>query len=236
VADTRASFQRHKANNLPVTWGTAAFPELVNICIMKRAAYIPILLAGLLLPGCAAVTAVSALPGALINVAQSQFGGEEESFLRNIESTAAAVQLSLRSMKLDADVLEIQDNGYSIGFANENIKGKIKLEKMTPKLTIMSVKVRRKMREASIERAIIESVHTKLAQVSKRQRFSLKGYSRLRAKPDSQTAKLGWYKETAELDTHRNGNSDWFRLKLPSGKTAFLQSDRLFAAALLSSQ
>jgi len=203
---------------------------------MKRVAYIPILLAGLHLSGCAAVTAVSALPGALINVAQSQFSREEESFPRNIESTAAAVQLSLRSMKLDADVLEIRDNGYSIAFGNENIKGKIKLDKMTAKLTTMRIKVRNRLREASVERAIIKSVRTKLAGLNSRQRFSLKGYKRLSAKPDSQTARVGWYKETAELDTHRNGKSDWFRLKLPSGKVAYLQSDRLFAASLVSSK
>ena len=219
-----------------MTWGTAVFPDPVNICVMKRAMYIPILLAGLHLSGCAVVTAVSAVPGALIGVAQSQFSREEESFPRNIESTAAAIQLSLRSMKLDADVLEIQDNGYSIAFGNENIKGKIKLDKMTAKLTTMRIKVRNKMREASVERAIIKSVRSKLAHINSRARFSLKGYSRLRVKPDSQTAKVGWYKETAELDTHRNGKSDWFRLKLPSGKVAYLQNDRLFAASLVSSK
>ena len=203
---------------------------------MKRAIYIPILLAGLHLSGCAVVTAVSAVPGALLGVAQSQFSREEESFPRNIESTAAAVQLSLQSLKLDADVLEIRDNGYSIGFGNENIKGKIKLEKMTPKLTTMRIRVRNKMREASVERAIIESVRSKLARVGRKQRFSLKGYGRLRSKPDRQTAKLGWYRQSAELDTHRNGKSDWFRLKLPSGKVAYLQNDRLFAASLVSSK
>jgi len=203
---------------------------------MKRAIYIPILLAGLHLSGCAVVTAVSAVPGALIGVAQSQFSREEESFPRNIESTAAAVQLSLQSLRLDADVLEIRDNGYSIGFGNENIKGKIRLDKMTPKLTTMRVKVRNKMREASVERAIIEAVRSKLASVGNKQRFSLKGYGRLRAKPDRQTAKLGWYRQSAELDTQRNGKSDWFRLKLPSGKVAYLQSDKLLSATLASSQ
>ena len=198
---------------------------------MRRALYLPILLAALHLSGCAAVTAVSAVPGVLFETVGSQFGSDEESFPRNIEPTAAAVQKSLHSMSLDADVLEVQANGYGMSFGNEKLKGKISLEKMTPKLTTMRIKVHSKIREASIERAIIDSVRANLAHMSSRRHFVLKGYAHLRSKPDVHTARLGWYRQKAELDAHRNGKSDWLRLKLPSGKMAYLKSDPLALAS-----
>jgi hypothetical protein len=192
---------------------------------MRRLIYLPLLLAALWLPGCAAITAVSVVPGALIEVVANQFNGEEKSYPRNIRPTLAAVQSSLRSMKLDVDVLEIQNNGYAIAFGNENLDGKITLEEMTPKLTTVCVKVRRKMREASIEQAIIESIQTKLERMNTKQRFRFSGYHNLRTKPNVKTAQLGWYRKSAKLDTYRKGKSDWFRLKLPSGKTAYLKGN-----------
>ncbi len=176
------------------------------------------------------MTAVSAVPGALYGVIAAQFSSEEESFPRNIRPTLAAVQLSLRSMKLDVDVLEIQDSGYGIVFGNKKLNGKITLEKMTPGLTTMYVKVRSKTREASVERAIIELVRTKLERMNTKQRFLFAGYHNLRTRPDVKTARLGWYRPSAELDTHRNGKSTWFRLKLPSGKTAYLKSGMVTVA------
>jgi hypothetical protein len=192
---------------------------------MRRLTYLPLLLAALWLPGCAAVTALSVVPGALIEVVASQFNGEEKSFPRNVRTTLAAVQSSLRSIELDVDVLEIQDNGYAVAFGNENLDGEITLKEMTPKLTTVYVKVRGKMREASVERAIVESIQAKLNGMNTKQRFRFAGYHNLRTKPDIKTAQLGWYRKSAKLDAYRKGKSDWFKLKLPSGKTAYLKDD-----------
>lgn len=192
---------------------------------MRRLTILPLFLAALWLPGCAAVTAVSAVPGALVNVAVTQFKAKEKSFPRHISPTLAAVQSSLSGMKLDVDLLEIQDNGFAIAFGNENLDGKIILEKMTPKLTMMQVKVRNKMREESVEQAIIESVESKLKRMSSKKRFHFAGYDSLRAKPSTKTEKLGWYRKSAKLETYRNGKTEWFKVKLPSGKTAFLKNE-----------
>lgn len=192
---------------------------------MRRLTCLPLILATLWLPGCAAVTAVSVVPGALVGAVANQFKSEEKSFPRNIHTTLAAVQSSLHSMNLDVDVLEIQNNGYAITFGNKNLDGEISLEEMTPKLTTMYVKVRGKMREESVERAIVRSIQTKLDRMNKKQRFRFAGYHNLRTKPNIKTARLGWYRKNAKLNVHRNGKSGWLRLKLPSGKTAYLKGN-----------
>jgi hypothetical protein len=198
---------------------------------MRRFIFPPILLACLHLSGCAAVTAVSAVPGVLIEAIHTEVSSEEESFPRSIEPTVAAVQKSLQAMLLDADVLEIREDGYGIAFGNEKLKGKIVLERMTPELTTMRIQVHNGTREESIERAIIASVRANLAHTSNRQHFALNGYGRLRIKPDENTARLGWYRQKAKLDVHRDGKTDWLRLKLPSGKMAYLKSDNLAVAS-----
>jgi len=87
------------------------------------------------------------------------------------------------------------------------------------------------MREESIERAIITSVRANLAHIGDRRRIALRGYHHLRAKPDRHAARLGWYLPGAKLDTHRDGRSDWFRVKLPSGKYAYLKGGNLSVAS-----
>ena len=208
-----------------MTCSTVLLAGIVSIAAMRHLTCLPLLLTALWLPGCAAVTAVSVVPGVMIEVVANQFNGEERSFPRNIRTSLAAVQSSLRSIKLDVDVLEIQDNGYAIAFGNDNLDGKITLEEMTPRLTTVYVKVRGKMREESVERAIVQSIQAKLDRMNTKQRFHFADYHNLRTKPDIKTARLGWYRKSAKLDTHRSGKSDWFRLKLPSGKTAYLKDD-----------
>jgi len=192
---------------------------------MRNITYITLLLATLWLPGCAALTAVSVVQGTLIDAASSQFKGVEKGFPRSVDNTLAAVQSSLRNMHLDIDLLEIQDNGYAIAFGNQDLDGEITLTKMTSKLTIVYVQVRKTMREESVELAIIESVQTKLDNTKRNRSFRFSGYHNLRTKPDIKTVRLGWYRHSAKLDTHRKGKSDWFSIRLPSGKVAYLKGN-----------
>ena len=192
---------------------------------MRRLILLPLLITALWLQGCAAVTAVSAVPGALVSVAATQLKGEEKSFPHSIDTTLAAVQNSLQGMKLDIDVLEVQEGGYTMSFGNEKLDGKITLEEMTPKLTTLHIKVRNKMREASVELAIIESVEGNLDRKNSKQRFQFAGYDSLMAKPAAKTEQVGWYRKSAKLETYRNGKTGWRKLKLPSGKTGFLPDE-----------
>ena len=88
----------------------------------RQQSRIAMLLVSLCLSSCAAVTAASVVPGALFEAVAGQFIGEEESFAASMQRTLAATQLSLRSMKLDVDVLEIQsEGGYGIAFGNAKL-------------------------------------------------------------------------------------------------------------------
>lgn len=199
---------------------------------MRRLILFPILiLSALYLHGCAAVTAASAVPGSLVEIAAAQLTGEERSFPHSTSATLAAIQSSLRNMKLDVDIIEIEEQGYTLAFTDQNLSGKITLKAMTPKLTTINVKVRRTMREASVEQSIIQSVQTELAHNRKKKRFSYAGYRNLRVQADAKTDRIGWYRESASLETWRNGKSDWFRVKLPSGKTAYLKGSPLQLAS-----
>ena len=72
---------------------------------------VAILLLLFLCSGCVALTAVSAIPGALFEVIANQFIGEEKSFPSNMRKTLAAAQRTLWELQLDIDVLEIQPDG-----------------------------------------------------------------------------------------------------------------------------
>jgi len=180
----------------------------------------------LLLCGCTAVAAVTAVPAALFEVVANQFVGEEKSFPASMGRTLAAIQKTLWQMKLDVDVVESQeDGGYGIGFGNKRLDGEITLRKQTEELTTVYIKVRGSTREKSVEHAITEMIETKLKQMPKRARFSTKKYNNLRAKPTAKSARLGWFRPGASLDVRKSRTDGWLRIKLPSGKTAFLKGD-----------
>lgn len=176
------------------------------------------------LPGCVALTAVSAVPGALITAAADQFSGVEKSIPTNMQISLAAAQQSLREMKLDADVLEIQeDGGYGIAFGNKKLDGTITLRRQTPVLTTIHVEVRSIFRESSVEDAIIEMIEAKVSKISKKSRFRKKGYNNLRAEPTVSSVQIGWFKPNASLEVSKSEKSEWLKIKLPSGKTGYLK-------------
>lgn len=185
----------------------------------------PFLLAAMLwLPGCTAMTAVSAVPGTLIGVVANQFTGKEQSFPVSMQTTLAATQQSLRQMQLDADVLEIQkEDGYGIAFSNPKLDGTITLRKQTPLLTTVYVEVRSFTREESVEQAIIEMIGTTVRKISRNSRFDSNGYNNLRAEPTIASAKVGWFRPGASLEVSSSGTPNWLKIKLPSGKKAYLK-------------
>jgi hypothetical protein len=193
-------------------------------CLARQQSHSIILLVSLWLTGCAAATAVAVVPGALLEVVANQFFGEEESFPINIQTTLAATQLSLRSMKLDVDVLEIeQEGGYAIAFGNDKLDGSINLKKQTERLTTIYVKVRRTTREESVERAIIETIRAKIKSIPRDNHFQKTGYHNLRKKPTVKSARLGWFRPGARIEAYKSKMSGWLKIKLPSGKMAYLK-------------
>jgi len=185
---------------------------------------VAILLLLFLCSGCVALTAVSAIPGALFEVVANQFIGEEKSFPSNMRKTLAAAQRTLWELQLDIDVLEIQpDGGYGVGFGNERLDGEITLRKQTVQLTTVYVKAKGNTREESVEQAIIEMIGSKLKKLPKGERFNPSTYNNLRQKPDAKSKHLGWFRPGANLEASRSGDREWLKIKLPSGKVAFLK-------------
>lgn len=192
--------------------------------ISCRLSHVIILLSSLWLPGCTAVTSVAAVPGSLLGAVANQFVGEEESFAASIETTLAAIQLSLRSMKLDVDILEIQQHGeYAIAFGNAKLDGSITLKKQTARLTTINTKVRGTMRKESVERAIIETMRTKMKTISSDKRFQKAGYHNLRKRPSDKSERLGWFRPGSRLEALKSKTPGWLKIKLPSGETAYLK-------------
>jgi hypothetical protein len=182
------------------------------------------LIASLWLTGCAAVTAVAVVPVALIETVADQFIGEEESFAASMETTLAAIQLSLRSMELDVDILEIQQAGeYAIAFGNAKLDGSIMLKKQTERLTTINIKVRGTMRKESVERAIVETIRAKMKTMPSDKRFQKAGYHNLRKKPTIKSARLGWFRPGSRLEALKSKTPGWLKIKLPSGETAYLK-------------
>jgi len=189
-----------------------------------RAIYIATALCSLYLSGCAALVTVSAIPGAMYGIVADQFSGEEESFASGMRLTLAATQRSLQEIQLDIDMLEIlDDGGYAIAFANNKLDGKITLSKQTERLTTVYIKVRTIVREDSVERAIIQMIKSELKKLPANAQLQRSKLHNLRAKPDIQSERLGWFRPGAKLDAHRTGAKGWLKVKMPSGKMAYLK-------------
>jgi len=177
-----------------------------------------------LLPGCLALTAVSAVPGVLYEAVANQFFGKEKSFPYSMDSTMAGIQRSLWKMSLDADIVEVQEHGgYGIQFGNGTIDGTITLRKQTTKLTTLYVHVTSSTREESVEDAIIKQIGEELQKSGSHIHFNTRTYNNLRKKPSLSGARIGWYRPGAMLDATGSGIDDWLKVKLPSGKYGYLK-------------
>ena len=177
----------------------------------------------LLMSGCAIVGGVA---GAAVEGMVYMFKGEEESFSITMRSALVASQRGLKRADLHVDLLEPVEDGYEIGFGNENLTGEISLQKQTSSLITMEVRVRAgAMREDSIERALLESIRDQAKKAKRSDRFNFRGYKYIREKEDAKSKRVGWYRPGAMLDVRKVGKSEWLRIKMPSGKQAFLKGE-----------
>ncbi|HKI62542.1 MAG TPA: hypothetical protein VKA31_09635 [Mariprofundaceae bacterium] len=183
------------------------------------------LVSGMLgISGCAVVPMIAAIPSALVEPLFGQFGSEVRSLPISMRKTLVATQRSLKDMKFDLDILEILDNGYNIRFASGPLAGGIELRSQTEKLTSISVQVRAKTREDSVEKAVLRQIEENASKVSRREHFDFRSYDDLRKKPDVKSKQIGWYRPGAQLAvTKVYKKPEWLKLKLPSGAHAFLK-------------
>jgi len=189
---------------------------------MRQILFALLMLTGL--PGCVALTAATAVPGALVDVVAGQFVGQEVSVAYNMQHTIASIQTVLQIMRLDIDILEIrQDGEYMISFSNDKLDGAISLRKQTERLTSMYIKVRANTREESVESAIISLVEQQLKTLPKDARFKNAQYHKLMDQPSIASGVVGWFRPGAMLAAEQSRKQDWLQIKLPSGKMAYLK-------------
>jgi len=182
------------------------------------------LLATLTLGGCAAMTTIAAIPGALIEGTVGFFHGQEESLPVSMQTSLASVQQGLRRMDLEVDVLEPVKEGYGIEFGNEKLDGSIKLKRQTPRLTTVTVIVHHGVgREKSVEQAIIKEIRKASEQNGVHKKFDFRAYHYVRVKPAIQAQRMGWYRPGAELKANQSRKKDWLRIKMPSRKWGYLK-------------
>ena len=175
---------------------------------------------------CTGLTAAAAIPGTMYGMVANQFSGEEKSFAASLTRTLAATEQTLKSMRISIDLIEIVNNSnYLIAFYNHNLDGRIELNAQTEQLTTVHVRVRQTLRQESVELAIVEMIEQKLGTMAKNARLHRARLHNLRAKPSITSKRIGWYRPGALLDAHRSGTKGWLKVKLPSGKMAFLKGN-----------
>jgi len=178
----------------------------------------------LLLNGCVAATALSAIPGVLANQAMDFFKGEETSLTLDMQASLASVQQGLEKMSLHVNVLEPVEDGYLVEFGNGELDGDIHLKRQTDQLTTMSISAHRGLaHQESVEEAMVRSVSDVSEQLAGDVRFNFDGYDRVYAKEDVNAGELGWFRKGEKLHVDIGREPGWLKLKLPSGKTGFIK-------------
>ena len=179
--------------------------------------------------GCAVVGAVS---GAAVEGVVYLFKGEEESFPVPMRGALAVVQRVLKKSGLHANVMEPVEDGYLIAFGNDKLDGKISFEKRTESLTTVGAKVRNgALRQDSVERALINSFREESKKVKASDRFDFRNHKEIYEKPDLSANRVGWYLPGTLIEVSEMSHSDWMRIKMPSGKVAFLKGDLAASAS-----
>jgi len=178
----------------------------------------------LLLNGCVAAAALSALPGVLANQAVSFFKGQEASLPMDMQASLASVQQGLEKMSLHVNVLEPVEDGYLVEFGNGQLDGDIHLKRQTEQLTTMSISAHRGLsHQESVEDAMVRAITDVSEQLSGDMRFQFDGYGRVYAKPDVKSGELGWFRKGEKLHVEKDRKLGWLKLKLPSGKAGFIK-------------
>ncbi len=174
------------------------------------------------LGGCAMATAV---PGTLVEAATMLFKGEETGIPLPLRPTLAAVQQGLGRLDYHADILELTEDGYTIEFGEDKLAGKVSLSRKTDRLTTIFVQARERIvRNASIEKAVLDAIRDAATHMSAQADFDDTGYLRLYKKPEAGAAPVGLYRMGAKVSYRRvAARPGWLQVSMPSGDKAYMQ-------------
>lgn len=192
---------------------------------MGRMMRMPFLATALFLGGCAAATAVSAIPGVLVDKAVGFFNGREASLPVGMQHALVSVQQGLERMNLHVDVLEPTADGYDMAFGNGELDGEISLMRQTSKLTTLNISARRGVtHERSVEAAMINAVRDASRRLPPDAAFDFSAYRKVHARADSGSPALAWFRPGAMLEVKKQERAGWLKIGLPSGKTGFARA------------
>lgn len=174
-----------------------------------------------ILSGC---TVIAAVGGAAVDGALYMFTAEKKSLPFSMRKILVATQKTLDGMALSATLIEPVDNGYMLEFANNKLSGSLGLVSDTERLTTISGRVYKGVsRQKSVENAIFEGIQTTALSVKKHTRFNFKKYHYIRSTASSASPKVGWFVPGSKLNVSPSKTTGWLRIKMPSGKRAFLK-------------
>ncbi|MDQ6956868.1 MAG: hypothetical protein Q9M21_06695 [Mariprofundaceae bacterium] len=174
-----------------------------------------------ILSGC---TVIAAVGGAAVDGAVYVFSSEKKSLPFSMRKILVATQKTLDGMDLSATLIEPVDSGYILEFSNNKLSGSMKLISETSRLTTVSGRVYKGMsRQKSVENAIFEGIQTSALGVKNNERFNFKKYHYIRAKASVTSPKVGWFVPGTKLNVSPSKITGWLRIKMPSGKRAFLK-------------
>ncbi|MDX8398297.1 MAG: SH3 domain-containing protein [Mariprofundaceae bacterium] len=167
---------------------------------------------------------VSAVGGGLVDGALYMFKTEKESLPLSLNQTLIGTQRTLETLRLQANLVEPIAGGYILEFANQKLSGSITLTEETENLTTVSARIHKGLsRESSVEKAIFEGIRSASKEVQGTERFDFSRYNNIRARPSRQARRVGWYIPHSQLNVSKVKQKGWLRVKMPSGKTAFLK-------------
>ncbi len=174
-----------------------------------------------ILSGCTVITAVG---GAAVDGALYMFTAEKKSLPFSMRKILVATQKTLDGMDLSATLIEPMDNGYTLEFSNNKLSGSLRLIRETNRLTTVSGRSYKGMsRQKSVENAIFEGIQTNALHVRNYEKFNFKKYHYIRAKASVASPKVGWFIPGAKLKVSPSKKAGWLKVKMPSGKQAFLK-------------
>ena len=142
---------------------------------------------------------------------------------KDVPAALADVQLALRKLALDVDVLEPVDGGYEVLLGNERLNGHMRIRPGTKVLTAVFVRVHEgKGKHTPIEKAVVDAVREQSINPDVQREFDMDGYLPLYKTMKEGSKQVGWYRRGAWVEFSRVGGGNWFKLKLPSGEKGYL--------------
>lgn len=194
--------------------------------ILQTLGRILLLISLISLASCASLSAVGTASSSAMDGVMYIFQGEEVSIPLNTKATLVSCQRGLRRVGLNVDILEKRDDGYSLQFANEKLKGKLDIHYETTRLNTIFVQVwSGVIRNKSVEKAILEVINKASKSVSAKSRLSLKGYIHVYAEANHKVKRIAWFRRGADI-RHRKAMADpgWLRIQLPSKRKGFIRA------------